>query len=166
MSDSNALLVDAGTVVEFHYTLTNEGGTVLDKSEGEPLLYLHGSGQIVKGLEEALVGKAAGQSFSVKVQPEDGYGRRSGTPQPVPRTSFPPNARLERGEQFLTRDPQGRPTPIWIAGTTDDTVFVDFDHPLAGETLFFAVEVVSVRLATDDEKTHGHAHGAHGHHHH
>lgn len=163
---SDALVVGDGTVVEFHYTLKDTAGATLDKSEGEPLLYLHGTGQIVRGLERALVGKVAGDSFTEVVQPEDGYGRRSSNPQPVPRSAFPATAKLERGEQFLTRDPQGQPQPIWIAGVSGETVFVDFDHPLAGQVLHFEVQVVSVRAATDEERTHGHAHGPHGHHHH
>ncbi len=164
MTDS--LAVGDGSVVEVHYTLKDSMGTTLDKSEGEPLLYLHGTGQIVAGLERALIGKVAGDAFTEVVQPEDGYGRRTEQPQAVPRSAFPATAKLERGEQFLTRNPAGQPQPIWIAGVSGDTVFVDFNHPLAGQTLHFDVVVVSVRAATAEEKAHGHAHGAHGHHHH
>ncbi len=167
MTDPASLPVGDGTVVAFHYTLRNDSGKVVDKSDGEPLFYLHGSGQIVRGLEQALIGHVAGDSFIVKVHPEDAYGVKSGTPQAVPRSAFPAGVTLEQGAQFITRDPNGQPVPIWIAGTTDEVIFVEFDHPLAGQTLHFDVKVDSVRMATEDEKHHGHAHGpgGHGHHH-
>ena len=158
-----------GKVAIIHYTLTNAAGETIDSSgDGDPMPYLHGGGNIVEGLEDALTGKAIGDTLTVVVPPEKGYGEREDTePQPVARDAFPPDAPLEEGMQFMVDTGEGY-APVWIARVEDDQVFLDGNHPLAGETLHFAVEVVGVRDATDDERAHGHPHGLDGtagHHH-
>lgn len=154
------------TVASFHYTLTDEAGAVIDSSAGhDPLTYLHGAGNIVPGLEKAMAGRAAGDKFDVVVAPEEGYG----TPndlliQTVPREAFQGVDSIEVGMQFQAQTPQG-PISVVVSRVEDGLVTVDGNHPLAGKSLHFAIEVVEVREASLEEVTHGHVHGPGGHHH-
>jgi FKBP-type peptidyl-prolyl cis-trans isomerase SlyD len=159
--------VAAGKVISIHYTLKDEDGEVLDSSDGgQPLAFIHGAGNIVPGLERQLTGKQVGDKLAAVVPPEEGYGVPEGPgPQPVPRSAFPPDVELESGLQFLARGPRDESIPLWVVEVMDDTVLVDGNHPLAGVTLHFDVEVVGVRDATAEEKAHGHPHGDGGHHH-
>lgn len=154
-------------VIVFHYTLTDDEGEVVESSKGgHPLAYLQGKGQIVPGLEKAMAGKVGGDSFKVDVAPEEGYGLKEGPgPQPVERTAFPEDAELHEGMMFAAEMPDGSQMPLWVTEVSDDKVMVDSNHPLAGETLHFDVEVVEVRDASDEELAHGHAHGPGGHQH-
>lgn len=156
-------------VVTIHYTLKDDDGDVLDSSrDGEPLDYLHGHGGIVPGLERGLEGKAVGTKVSVTVAAKDGYGEVEGPgPRKVPRAAFPEDVELEAGLQFFAPGPKGRPIPVWVTQVFPTEVEIDTNHPLAGQTLHFDVEIVSVRDATKDELAHGHPHGpdGHGHHH-
>jgi FKBP-type peptidyl-prolyl cis-trans isomerase SlyD len=158
--------ISENSVVSFHYTLTDSTGKVIDSSQGnEPLTYLHGVGQIVPGLENALVGKTPGDKLDVEVAAEDGYGEHQEfMVQQVPREAFQGVDVIEPGMQFQAQTPQGGMT-VTVTAVDDTTVTVDGNHPLAGQVLFFAVEVVSVRDATAEEREHGHVHGAGGHHH-
>lgn len=153
-------------VAMFHYTLTNTGGEVLDSSDGrEPLAYLHGAGNIVAGLEKALEGRQAGDRFKVEVAAGDGYGdRHQELVQEVPRDAFRGVDTVEPGMQFQAQTPQGA-LSVTVTHVTDDTVTVDGNHPLAGETLRFDIEVTGVREATAEELQHGHVHGPGGHQH-
>ncbi len=165
MSDEET--VSAGKVVSIEYRLTDTSGNELDRSdEGRPLVYLHGARNLVPGLEEALEGKKAGDAIDVKVPPEKGYGpRRNIKPQRLLRSKFPEGARLEKGARFVMGGPDGKPIPIWVTKVQGREVHVSPEHPLAGQTLCFAVTVREVRDATDEEKAHGHVHGPGGHHH-
>lgn len=156
--------VAAGKVVIFHYTVTNDAGDVLDTSVGaEPLPYLHGSGNIVPGLESAMDGHTVGDTFKATISPEEGYGERTGPgPQPVPRAAFPADLDLQPGMQFAATTESGATIPVWIVRVAEDVVHVDTDHPLAGETLHFDVEIVDIRDATAEEIAHGHPHGRDG----
>lgn len=158
--------ISENSVVSFHYTLTDSTGKVIDSSQGnEPLTYLHGVGQIVPGLENALVGKSPGDKLDVEVAAQDGYGEHQEfMVQKVPREAFQGVDVIEPGMQFQAQTPQGGMT-VTVTAVDDGTVTVDGNHPLAGQVLFFAVEVVSVRDATTEEREHGHVHGAGGHHH-
>ena len=153
-------------VALFHYTLTNDAGEVLDSSRGrEPLAYLHGAGNIVPGLEEAMEGKKVGDSFKVDVAPEDGYGlHHEGLVQDVPRAAFQGVDEIEPGMSFQAQTPQGVHS-VTVTKVTPEMVTVDGNHPLAGQTLHFDVEVTEVRAATEEELQHGHVHGVGGHHH-
>lgn len=158
-----------GKVGIVHYTLRNDDGEELDSSRngGEPLAYLHGAQNIVPGLEQALEGRAVGETFSVTVAPADGYGERSGEEQAVPRAQLPADVAV--GMQLVMESPQGGRFPVWVTRLEKDEGFLTVDHPLAGQNLNFEVEVVGVRDATGDELAHGHAHGIDGtaaHHHH
>ena len=149
-----------------HYTLTNDQGEVLDSSSGgEPLAYLHGSGNIIPGLEKALEGKQAGDKLVVKVAPADGYGERNDALiQQVPKRAFQGVAQIQPGMSFTAQSSQG-PMQVTVTAVAGDMVTVDGNHPLAGETLNFDVEVTEVRKATLEELSHGHVHGPGGHHH-
>ena len=151
-----------GKVVNIHYKLTLGGGdgSVVDSSDGrDPLPYLHGAGNIVAGLEAALAGKSEGAAFDVEVAPADGYGERHDEAvQNVPRDAFPPEAELQAGLQFQATGPDGQPLMGTITSIEGEVVTVDFNHPLAGETLHFSIEVVSIRDATEEEREHGHVH--------
>ncbi|MBR9827330.1 MAG: peptidylprolyl isomerase [Oceanospirillales bacterium] len=154
------------SVVSIHYTLTNAEGTVLDSSNGqEPLAYLHGASNIIPGLENALVGKTVGDSLQVTVEPEEGYGPvRDELVQDVERSAFAGIDNIETGMQFMAQTPWGE-QPVTVVKIEGDNITLDGNHPLAGQTLTFDVEVVEVRGATDEEMEHGHAHGAGGHDH-
>lgn len=156
--------ITAEKVVTFHYRLSKEDGEVLESSFDEtPLLYLQGAGQIVPGLEKAMEGKKKGDKFQAQVSPEEGYGVRSElAPMPVERSAFPEDAELEVGMDFMAEMPDGNFMPLWISEVQGDTVMVDSNHPLAGETLIFDIEVIDIRDATQEELDHGHAHGVGG----
>lgn len=158
--------VAENSVVLIHYTLTNDQGEVLDSSSGgEPLAYLHGSGNIIPGLEKALEGKQAGDKLVVKVAPADGYGERNDSLiQQVPKRAFQGVAQIQPGMSFTAQSSQG-PMQVTVTAVAGDMVTVDGNHPLAGETLNFDVEVAEVRKATLEELSHGHVHGPGGHHH-
>ncbi len=153
-------------VVSIHYTLTNDAGEVIDSSEGrEPLPYLAGAGNIIPGLENALEGKSAGDKLDVRVAPEEGYGERHEQMiQEVPRSAFDGVDDIQVGMHFQAQSDHG-PVSVVVTALTDETVTVDGNHPLAGENLNFAVEVMDVRDATEEELEHGHVHGPGGHHH-
>jgi len=149
-------------VAAIHYTLTNNEGKVLDSSVGrEPLHYIQGIGNLIPGMEEGLEGKKQGDKVNLKVSPEKGYGVKSEELiQKVPRSAFG-DQKIEKGMQFQTN--QGGVVTVTNVGLSEITV--DANHPLAGVELNFAVEVISIREATEDELAHGHVHGPGGHHH-
>lgn len=152
------------SVASFHYTLTNEGGDVIDSSRerGEPLSYLHGAGNIVPGLEKALAGREAGDSFKVEVEPQEGYGpRHEEMLQTLPKSSFQGVDEIKPGMQFQANGPQG-PILVTVTAVEDDKVSIDGNHPLAGQTLHFDIEVTEVREATEEELNQGHIHAAEG----
>ena len=155
-------------VVLFHYTLTNDAGEVLDSSDGgEPLAYLHGQGNIVAGLEKALDGRTAGEKLSVRVEPAEGYGLRAAAlVKQVPRRSFGSAGNIKPGMQFQAQLERGQTRVVTVTAVKGDMVTVDGNHPLAGQSLNFAVEITEVRDATSEELEHGHVHGPGGHHHH
>jgi len=152
--------------VLIHYKVANADGEVLDTSEGdEPLAYIHGQGDIVPGLEQALLGKSVGDKVQVTVSPELGYGvREEGKVQTVPRDAFESDAQIEPGMRFQAESEDGD-VIVTVTNVSNDEVTIDANHPLAGQTLSFDVEVVSVRPCTDEELAHGHIHGPGGHHH-
>lgn len=152
--------------VSIHFKLTNSEGELLDSSEGdEPLEYIHGHGFIVPGLEQALQGKAAGDRLQVVVPPADGYGERDEEKlQSVPRDAFDSDATIEPGMRFQAESDEGE-VLVTVMQVDGDNVVIDANHPLAGQTLHFDVQVVSVRPCTEEELEHGHIHGPDGHHH-
>lgn len=149
-------------VASIHYTLTDNKGEILDTSDGrEPLVYLHGAGNLIAGMEEGLEGKAKGDKFQLKISPDKGYGELDPSmTQKVPRSAFG-DQQVKPGMKFST----GNGAVVTVTEVGLDSVTVDANHPLAGVELNFAVEVMDVRSATAEEVSHGHVHGAGGHHH-
>jgi FKBP-type peptidyl-prolyl cis-trans isomerase SlyD len=154
--------IEKNRVVRFHYTVS-EGGVELESSIGrEPLTYLAGHGGIIPGLEAALDGKSEGDKGAVTVAPEQAYGeRREGLVQRVAKKHFGKN-RLLPGASVMLQTRQG-PRLVTIRKVGMSVVDIDLNHPMAGKTLDFAVDIVQVRAATDEEIAHGHAHGDGGH---
>ncbi len=153
------LLVGDNMVVSIHYTLKDEEGAVIDSSDGaEPLKYLHGAGNIIPGLERALVGKTAGESLNVVVEPHFGYGEyQAELLQVVPRAAFEGVTSIEVGMAFTAQAPDGTQRRIVVRDISGDDITVDANHELAGVDLHFAVSVVEVREASEEEVAHGFA---------
>jgi FKBP-type peptidyl-prolyl cis-trans isomerase SlyD len=161
------MLIAANKAVSIDYTLTNDAGEVIDSSAGgAPMVYLHGAGNIIVGLEKALEGKSAGDELSVAVEPQDAYGEYSAELVAVlGREMFEGVDELEVGMQFHASGPDGSMQIVTIRDLDGDEVTVDGNHPLAGQRLNFQVKVVDVRDAHAEEIAHGHVHGEGGHHH-
>lgn len=152
-------------VVSIHYTLTDNSGNVLDSSAGrDPLVYLQGVGQLIPGMEEGLEGKGAGEKMQLKISPEKGYGLHDANlVQQVPLSAFG-GQDVKPGMQFEAGNEMQR-FIVTVKEVGAETVTVDGNHPLAGVELNFDVELLEVREATEEEISHGHVHGAGGHHH-
>ncbi|MCK4898365.1 MAG: peptidylprolyl isomerase [Anaerolineales bacterium] len=166
MTDGISEVAD-NVVVSVDYVLRVDDKSEIDRSaEGSPLEYLHGYKNIIPGLEKELNGMTVGDEKDVVVQPNLGYGDRD--PDSVveyPRDSFPSTLDLEVGEPVMMRDNQnGESHKAYISELRTDTVLLDFNHPLAGETLHFSVKIAGLREPTSEELTHGHVHnGSHDH---
>ena len=141
-------LVEEGSFVSIEYMLTDDSGKVIDTNVGkEPLTYIQGAGQIVKGLERELNGLKVGDQKKVSVRPEDGYGALNEKAfQEIPREKIPTEAQ-KAGAMLMTKGPDGRGVPIRVHEVKDKTVVVDFNHPLAGKTLNFDVKIKDIKAA-------------------
>ncbi len=155
-----SLMIGENSVVSMHYKLTDNDGNVIDSSEGmEPLTYLHGAGNIIPGLEKALLGKVEKDALTVKVSPVDGYGEvMQELVETVPKVAFQGVDTIEPGMSFEAQDPNGQMQRIVVKKVEGDMFTVDANHPLAGVELNFDVNIVSVREATEEEISHGHVH--------
>ena len=157
--------IEPQKVVTIDYTLTDDKGVIIDRSEGGNFAYLHGAQNIIPGLENALEGKSAGDEVQVSVEPQEGYGERNDElAQEVPREMFGDNE-PEPGMQFNAQTPDGQMITVTVIEAEADKVVIDANHPLAGVNLNFDVKVLEVREATEEELSHGHVHGAGGHDH-
>ena len=161
MEYGNTMKITQNKVATLSYTLKNDDGEILDQAdENSPFLYMHGSGGIIKGLETALEDKAVGDDFHVIIPPEDAYGERDDKlTEAVPRSMFEgiSDENMVAGAQFHASTAHGTQV-ITIASIDGDTVNIDANHPLAGETLHFDVAVTDIRDATEEEIAHGHPH--------
>ncbi len=130
-----------------------------------PMSYLHGGhGNTLPKIEEALEGKAVGDQLSLVLAPADAFGEPdTSLLRTIAKRDFPPGVKV--GGQLELPGPQGEPHPFTVMKIKGDTVHLDGNHPLAGRTLKLAITVTEVRAASAEEVAHGHAHGAHGHHH-
>ncbi|MCV2883256.1 peptidylprolyl isomerase [Aestuariibacter sp. AA17] len=159
--------ITENSVVTLHFTVSTTDGTQIDSSRnGEPMVVLHGSHYLIKGLEDALDGREKGDTFELNVEPENAYGERhDALVQMVPKTMFE-GMDVEVGMTFRATTDEGEQS-VMIIDQTDDEIVVDGNHPLAGIPLHFDVEILDVRDATEDEIAHGHAHagGSCGHQH-
>lgn len=154
------------TVVSLAYQVRTKDGVIVDEATAvAPLEYLHGAGDLIKGLENALDGRQIGDKFDVEIEANNAYGDyNENLVQNVPRDVFVGVDKLEVGMRFLA-DTEHGPVPVEITAIDGDTITIDGNHMLAGQDLKFNVEVVNVREATAEELTHGHVHGAHSHDH-
>lgn len=162
--------VQSGHVVTMHYTLSDDSGRTIESTRGsDPLDYLHGVGQIIPGLEKALDGSAVGRKASLTVPPDQAYGTHDASAMVrVPLDELPADLEVAPGVEVQAETPDG-PLTFRVVSIEGSEAVLDGNHPLAGKTLTFDVEILAVRAATPDELRHGHAHGpggAHGHHHH
>ena len=161
---SDVLKVADGQVIVMEYTLQVDG-EIIDTSAGHgPIEFIQGLGNIVPGLEKNLYGMAVGESKDVVVAAVDGYGEMdSQAYMEVPRDQFPEDIPMETGTQIELHDESGQPMVARIDQVGDTTVRLDFNHPLAGKELHFAVKIAGLRPATDEELDHGHVHSGHEH---
>jgi FKBP-type peptidyl-prolyl cis-trans isomerase SlyD len=152
-------------VISFHYTLTDGTGKTLDSSAGgEPLTFLQGVGQIIPGLEAHLSAMKVGDKKNVTVPAKDAYGAKDpGNVVEMPLDKMPARG-IKVGDRFRAGEGQLAPV-VTVTKVTDTHATLDGNHPLAGMDLTFAVEVTEIRDATEEELSHGHAHGVGGHHH-
>ena len=152
-------------VISFHYTLTDKTGKVQDTSRGgEPLTFLQGSGQIIPGLESALLNLKKGDKKDIAVAYTEAYGPYDQTLiQEVPRDQFP-NEQIQIGDRFQIGKGEHYQI-VTVIEVSEKRVVLDANHPLAGKDLNFNVEMMDIRSATPDELSHGHVHGHGGHHH-
>lgn len=165
---SEQLKIKDGVVVSLEYVLQLDDGETVDASDGDALVYLHGHGEIIPGLEKELAGLTIGDSKKVSVSPSEAYGEVDMEAfEIVPRSMFPDDLELFEGLELSLRDVEtDEPFEAAVAEILENEVMLDFNHPLAGETLHFEVTIMAVRLATEEELAHGHAHGPDDHHHH
>lgn len=158
--------VENGSVVSFHYTLSDtEGNTIETNRDTDPVTYLHGANNIVPSLEKAFSGKKTGDHIELTLSPAETYGeRKENAIERVPAKYLKGAGKLKPGQavQLQTKDGQVLVTVIKVGKFSVD---VDTNHPLAGRTLTYSIDIAEVRAATDEEKAHGHAHGVGGHHH-
>jgi FKBP-type peptidyl-prolyl cis-trans isomerase SlyD len=160
---SHAMAVANKKVVSFHYTISNQQGEELESSrEKQPMSYLHGYRNIIKGLEEAMTGREEGEQFQVTIDPADAYGERiESNIQRIPAKHFKEARRLEPGQLVSIKTKQG-PVQATVIKIGRFNIDVDANHPMAGQTLIFDVEVTGIRDASQEEISHGHVHGPGG----
>ncbi len=159
--------IEKNKVVSFHYALTVNGDAVDSSRErGEPMTVLVGNGGVIEGLENALVGHDSGDRFTVSIPPAEAYGEREeGRTQRVAKKYFPDAARLRVGGVTVLTEQGGRQRQVSVIKVGSSVVDVDLNHPLAGQTLDFDIEITDVRDAAPEEISHGHVHGPQGHQH-
>lgn len=154
------MTIKKNKVVSFHYSVSNEAGEVVDSSrERKPMTYFHGANNIVPGLEKALEGRSEGDAFQVTVAPAEAYGERDDNKlQRISSKHFRNPKKIKPGQMLVLKTRQG-PIQVKVLKVGRFNLDVDANHPLAGQTLTFDVEVTSIRDATKEEIAHGHAHG-------
>ena len=156
--------ITKNTAVTLQFKISDAAGKLLDQSQ-EPIAYLHGGyGNTFPKIEEALEGQAAGYAATVELAAADAFGEyNEALLQTIPKTQFPPGVKV--GGQIEGRSEDGKTLVFTVVKIKGPEVHLDGNHPLAGKTLRFALKVLEVRAASDEEIAHGHVHGAHGHHH-
>ena len=161
-------MIEKNKVVSLSYCLKDVKGEELDRADADrPMKYLHGGGAIVPGLENALDGLKVGDKKEVTLKPEEGYGEiLSDLKMQVERKMFPDDQKISIGVQFMAELSDGKKHPFRVVEVQDDNIHIDGNHPLAGQTLHFSVEIMEIRDASSEELEHGHSHGegsAHNH---
>ena len=158
------MIISKDTVVTLHYKVLDPQGKLLEASP-EPMAYLHGGyGNTLPKIEAALEGREPGYQVRLNLQPEDAFGPRDESlVRTIPRSEFPPGVKV--GGQLQGRSDDGHEQSFRVVKIKGPVVHLDGNHPHAGKALCFALQVVDVQPASAEEVAHGHAHGAHGHHH-
>lgn len=158
--------VAAKKIVSIEYTLKDDDGNIVDSSKGgDPLVYLHGANNLIPGLEKQLEGKSSGDELNVRIPPEEAYGSRDDAKVESVNKSMFGDENIKVGAQYHAAGPNNEHFVVTVVDVKDDMVTIDANHPLAGVHLNFEVKVVEVREATEEELSHGHAHGPGGHQH-
>ena len=155
--------IEQNSIVSVHYTGTFDDGKIFDSSEGkDPLTFLVGHGQMITGFEQEMLGAAVGEKRDFTLTPDRAYGDRDeGAVQQIPRDQFPEEMEIEEGMMLGAQSHQG-PIQFTIVSIEGDSVTVDFNHQMAGKTLKFSVEVISVRKASSEELADGMVRGPNG----
>ena len=158
--------IEKNKVVQIHYTLTNDDGQTMDSSrQGQPLPYIHGIGNLIPGLEAELEGKEVGDKLLAVIKPADAYGEwDAGKQHVVPKSGFQGDEELTVGMRVQVNTGQQQAVAM-VTNIEEENVTLDLNHPLAGMTLHFDVEIMGIRDADQEELDHGHVHGPGGHHH-
>ena len=157
--------IDKDKVASFHYRLFEGSELLEDSDDSDPMLYMHGRNGLFEGLEAALQGKQAGDNVEVTLTPDQAYGERQDNAfQRVPVKHLMPNKKPRVGDVFQVNTQDG-PRQVVVKKVGKFNVDVDTNHPLAGKTLRFEIEIQDVREASAEELAHGHAHGVGGHQH-
>ena len=151
--------IENNTVVTIDYKLTNDQAEELDTSDnGEPIVYLHGGDELIDGLERALDSRSAGDQFSVTLTPDEAYGPEDANLIQILSSNEFNGVEITAGMELEGEDPDGNYQILRITAVDGDDVHVNMNHPLAGMTLTFEIQVKDVRVATEEELSHGHAH--------
>ncbi len=158
--------INDNLVVSMNYTLKDKTGNVIDASSEEPLAYLHGHQNIIPGLERALTGLKIGDNKQVTVPPGEAYGDYNASLKTVIEADQFQAGETPQVGMIVHFNTENGPLAARILKVDGNDVEIDFNHPLAGETLYFDVTITGIRSASDEELTHGHPHGPGGHHHH
>ncbi|KMT66073.1 FKBP-type peptidyl-prolyl cis-trans isomerase [Catenovulum maritimum] len=156
------------SVVQFHYTLTDTDGKQLESNmQADPIAYLHGHNGMMKGIENALEGKTAGETFTVTLPAEETYGERNESEEAIQRVPAKhlQGAKVWKPGMVAVVNTEKGQRQVTVVKAGRFMVTVDTNHPLAGKTLTFELKIADVREATAEEISHGHAHGVGGHHH-
>jgi FKBP-type peptidyl-prolyl cis-trans isomerase SlyD len=162
---NGSMTVADDIVVSLDYTLRLDDGQVVDTStRAEPLEFLQGRGQIIHGLEQELYGMHVGEEKEVVVDPAEGYGDFDPNAfQLIPLDAFPPDVELEPGMGIELMSESGEPFVALVSKIGPEGVTLDFNHPLAGETLYFTIKIADLRQPTSEEMVHGHVHSQNAH---
>jgi FKBP-type peptidyl-prolyl cis-trans isomerase SlyD len=156
--------IDKNTAVTLRYKISEITGKLLEESK-DPMVYLHGGyGSTFAKIEEALQDQETGYQTTLTLEPQDAFGLRDESlVQTIPKTQFPPGVKV--GGQLEGRGEDGQTHVFTVTKIKGPVVLLDGNHPMAGKALRFAVTVMDVRAASEEEIAHGHVHGEHGHHH-
>jgi len=159
MSENILNKVEDDAVVSLNYTVMVNGEVVDTSDEHGPIQFIQGHGQVIKGLERELYGMEPGEDKTFVVAAADGYGEVDPDAYTdIPRTEFPDSIPMKEGITLILRGKDGEEIDAYIAKVSDESVRLNFNHPLAGKDLQFSVKIVSLRAATDEELAHGHIH--------
>jgi FKBP-type peptidyl-prolyl cis-trans isomerase SlyD len=158
---------DSNKVVTINYTVKDDEGTIVDETtKDQPFSFISGQNQILPTLEENISKMLIGSTQKVVLKPNEAYGDfNEDAVRLVKRTDFPEEMKIEEGQRLMADTGEGKHLPFIIKEIKDNDITIDFNHPLAGKTLEFNVELIDIRDATDEELMHGHSHGPGGHQH-